>query len=248
MTKTLLRYPGGKSRAIKILNEYLPEGIDVICSPFFGGGSFELSLMEKGVKVFGYDIFTPLVEFWQMAIEQPTKLAEEVQKYHPLSKEKFYELQKEQFVLKTKLERAAVFYVINRASFSGSTLSGGMSPGHPRFNGNSITRLKEFQAHDMSVESLDFKYSIEKHKNDFLYLDPPYYIENHLYGKKGDAHKNFDHEGLAKILKKRRKWMLSYNNCDHIKELYKGYEFVYPSWSYGMSNDKESKEILILNY
>lgn len=245
--KTLLRYPGGKSRAVKILNAYLPE-VDVICSPFFGGGSFELSLVEKGIKVYGYDVFSPLVEFWQVVAEQPEQLADEVAKHYPLEKVKFYELQKTQFTLQTKIERAAVFYVLNRSSFSGSTLSGGMSPGHPRFNQNSIDRLKEFKADGLSVENLDFKYSIARHENHFLYLDPPYFIENYLYGKKGDAHKNFDHEGLAKILKGRKNWMLSYNNCEYIRELYKGYKFVYPQWQYGMSKDKESKEILILNY
>ena len=41
--------------------------------------------------------------------------------------------------------------------------------------------------------------------------------------------------------------MISYNPHPEILELYKDYEIVYPEWAYGMSSDKKSKEILILN-
>jgi len=246
--QTLLRYPGGKSRAVKVLKPYIPGDVKEICSPFFGGGSLEIALANDGVKVYGYDVFKPLVEFWQTVIENPEQLTKEVKSYYPLSKEAFYELQKEQDVLPTKLQRASAFYVLNRCSFSGSTLSGGMSPNHPRFTTGSIEKINKFKAKNLSVECLDFKESINKHENTFLYLDPPYYIKSNLYGKKGNTHKDFDHEGLAETLKSRKGWILSYNNCEYIREIYKGYSFVFPEWAYGMSKDKESKEILILNY
>jgi DNA adenine methylase len=246
--KTLLRYPGGKSRAVKTLNQHLPSGIKEICSPFFGGGSFELFLAEKGIKVYGYDTFTPLVDFWQEALTNASEMADIVSGFHPLSKERFYALQKQQANFDSKIYRAASFYVLNRCSFSGSTLSGGMSPNHPRFNENAINRLREFSITNLSVDELSFEKSIPKHNDLFLYLDPPYYIENYLYGTKGDKHKNFNHEGLAELLKKRKGWILSYNNCGFIKDLYKDYEIVFPEWSYGMSKDKKSKEILVINY
>jgi hypothetical protein len=41
--------------------------------------------------------------------------------------------------------------------------------------------------------------------------------------------------------------VISYNPHPEIKELYKDYETVYPKWAYGMSTDKTSKEMLILN-
>ena len=245
---TLLRYPGGKSRAVKILKPYIPKDIREICSPFFGGGSLEISLANDGVNVFGYDIFKSLIEFWQTVIEEPKKLSKEVREYHPISKNYFYGLQKKQDTMPTKLQRAAAFYVLNRSSFSGATLSGGMSLGHPRFTLNGIEKINKFNAKNLQVDCLDFEESLKKHKETFLYCDPPYFIKNNLYGKKGDAHKNFNHEGLARILNSRKGWVLSYNNCEYIKELYEGCEFAYPEWSYGMSKKKESKEILILNY
>ena len=245
--KSLLRYPGGKTRAVNLLLTLIPKNTNELCSPFLGGGSIELACTSREIKVYGYDIFTPLIEFWECLLENPNKLADEVEKYYPLPKKKFYELQKIQTSLNTKLERAAVFYVLNRSSFSGSTLSGGMSPDHPRFIRSSIQRIREFYNPNIEVKKMDFKESIHLHPNVFLYLDPPYLIKNNLYGKNGDAHKNFDHIRLFEILNNRNNWILSYNNCQEILELYKDYRILFPVWKYGMSNDKKSREVLILS-
>ncbi len=242
-----MRYPGGKTRGLKTILHYFPKNLSESCSPFFGGGSIEIFLAAKGIKIYGYDIFEPLVEFWQCVLEDKKKLSKKVEEYYPLKKELFYQLQHSQTTFKTKIERAAVYYVLNRSSFSGATLSGGMSPSHPRFTVTSIERLKNFYNPNFSVEVLDFSKSILLHKNIFTYLDPPYLISSSLYGKKGNAHKDFAHEQLATILKKRNNWILSYNDCTAIRALYNGFKIISPSWKYGMSNNKLSKEILIFS-
>ena len=242
-----LRYPGGKTRGVEFITRFFPKNLDKLLSPFFGGGSIELYVASRGTKVFGYDLFSPLVEFWQCLITHPNELAEEVDKYYPLPKDKFYELQNTQTTFRTKLERAAVYYVLNRSSFSGSTLSGGMSPEHPRFTQTSIERLRNFYNPYIDVQKADFKKSLNNHPYTFTYLDPPYLIKSSLYGKKGDAHKDFDHDGLADILKRREHWILSYNDCEEIRELYSGLHIITPNWKYGMSTDKTSKEVLIFS-
>jgi DNA adenine methylase len=68
-----------------------------------------------------------------------------------------------------------------------------------------------------------------------------------LYGDRGSTHKGFDHHGFAEEIKKKNNWVISYNPHPTILELYKDYEIVYPEWTYGMSADKTSKEILVLN-
>lgn len=245
--KSPLRYPGGKTRGIHVITRFFPKNFDVLLSPFFGGGSIEIFVASKGIKVYGYDAFLPLVEFWQCLTEQREQLAAKVEKYWPLSKEKFYELQKIQPCFKDKVERAAIYYVLNRSSFSGATLSGGMSPDHPRFTQASILRLHEFNNPNINVKHADFKTSLKAHPFTFAYLDPPYLIKSSLYGKKGNAHKDFEHEELAALLKKRRHWILSYNDCKDIRDLYAGFNTLTPDWKYGMSDNKSSKEILIFS-
>lgn len=246
-SKSILRYPGGKTRGVEFITRFIPFGVDEILSPFLGGGSIELALAAKGKIVYGYDLFNPLVEFWQSLLKNPTILADKVLKYFPLTKERFYELQNAQDSFATKLERAAVFYVLNRCSFSGATLSGGMSPNHPRFTLTAIERLRCFNNPNIRVKRADFTESLARHPNIFAYLDPPYLIRNSLYGKKGDAHRYFDHYGLAKVLINRENWLLSYNDCDEIRDLYDGHHMITPNWKYGMSNDKSSREILIFS-
>ena len=249
-----LRYPGGKGRAVKFITPYIPANISQICSPFLGGASIELYLATQGIKVWGYDNFQPLITFWQQILKNAKAVASEAEKnYFPLPKKKFYELQKKFHALEDPIISAAAFFVLNRASFSGTTLSGGMSPDHPRLTDSAFKRLQEFNSQHLSVECLDFEDACARHPNTFLYLDPPYYLKNcnNLYGNKGNMHKNFDHRRLADILRKRSGWVLSYNDCQEIRELYKGYKIDNPKWRYGMNNYKqkfckESNEILIV--
>ena len=139
-------------------------------------------------------------------------------------KSDFYRLQKTQEDHGSKYERAAIFFVINRASFSGATFSGGMSPNHPRFTESSIERVARFRTNNLSVEQMDFKDSIPKSRGMLLYLDPPYPLKNcSLYGKKGNMHNGFDHEGLVEIIHARDNWILSYNDTEYIRDLYRGY-------------------------
>jgi DNA adenine methylase len=241
-----LRYPGGKNRAIKAIYPCIPENETKLCSPFLGGASIELACTPK-MQVYGYDVFSPLVDFWQALMDDSDKLADKVEKYYPLSRTKFYNLQKRYINLESKLERAAAFYVLNRCSYSGTTLSGGMSPGHPRFTESSIERLRNFKASNFNVDCLDFREAIPKHNDAFLYLDPPYINGHALYGIKGDTHKGFDHQALADILNDRDKWILSYNDCNTIRDLYSDYTILSVDWIYGMSKDKQSNEILVLS-
>lgn len=253
LIKSPLRYPGGKSRAVKEIWKYIePLEPKTLCSPFFGGGSLEIFCAQKGIKVHGYDNFRPLVDFWRWLLKDPKKLAKNVKTYHPLTpRKKFYDLQKEHVTIKNSFQRAVMFYVLNRTSFSGSTLSGGMASGgvddNPRFTESSIKRINDFKIDNLNVKFASFKISISQHPNDLLYLDPPYLIKNKLYGNRGDLHKNFKHDALAEILKKRKKWILSYNNSKEVRELYSDYRIEEPKWSYGMSKDKKSKEVLIFS-
>ncbi|MCY4232876.1 MAG: DNA adenine methylase [Bacteroidetes bacterium] len=242
-----LRYPGGKSRAVSTLRQYIPEHIDRLVSPFLGGGSLELSCAADGTHVFAADAFELLVNFWNYAKDSPTALAEKVGTYFPLTRTRFYSLQKRIVKMENDLDRAAVFFVLNRSSFSGITLSGGMSPGHPRFTESAIHRLREFRAPNLTVFCADFKDTLSRFPDDFLYLDPPYANGERLYGMNGDMHNGFDHEGLAELLRDRTGWILSYNDHPDIRKMYSGFDLLTPGWQYGMSSNKASNELLILN-
>jgi len=257
--KTPLRYPGGKTRAVTHILPLISEKCKAyghLCSPFLGGGSIELAVAERGFRVYGYDVFDPIVWFWQALLSEPKKLAilaDSFRVSHPdyiLNKENARGLLKEDFVrfrneLKTKsdysLMNAAKVYAINRSSFSGATFSGGFSKraSYARFTDSSIERVMSFKQPNLTVEQADFKVSIPKHPDAFLYCDPPYFLEedrNKLYGIQGSTHAGFDHQGLHDILSQRSGWVLSYNNCPEIRKLYGDYEIIGSEWAMGMKN------------
>jgi DNA adenine methylase len=246
--KSILRYPGGKSRGVNEICNLIPSNTKILFSPFLGGGSIEIACANNGISVFGFDNFKPLVEFWECLLKDPIKLANIVKKYYPLPKSTFYELQKKLPSFKTKFERGAIFYVLNRSSFSGTTLSGGMSPNHERFTLSSIDRLINFKLKNLEVKQADFHDSIDLAQDELMYVDPPYLINQSLYGTKGNLHKGFDHLGLSKLLKNKVNWILSYNNSEEILKLYEDYYIYSPKWTYGMSQNKTSREVLILSH
>lgn len=237
-TKSPLRYPGGKTRAVDRILPHIPESERTVMSPFIGGGSVELALCDRGQWVWGYDAFEPLVTFWHYAQHYAYYLAEEVERrYHPLTPQEFRRLQRE-LPRMSGVVQAAAFYAVNRSSFSGSTLSGGMSPGHPRFNAAAIERLRRFSAPNLSVHRDDFRESIPRHPEEWLFCDPPYMLgvgRNSLYGRQGDLHRGFVHRDLADLLLDRGRWTLTYNDTPEIREMYSDDCEIYPaSWSYGM--------------
>ncbi|MCY4561449.1 MAG: DNA adenine methylase [Flavobacteriaceae bacterium] len=246
-SRSPLRYPGGKTRALSVLREYMPSGIKRLVSPFLGGGSLELSCAADGIDVWAADAFELLVNFWEYAQKSPKSLSERVESYFPLKRHEFYSLQKSIVQMENNSERAAIFFVLNRSSFSGITLSGGMSPGHPRFTESSIERLRNFYAPNLHVSCADFKDTLALYPDDFLYLDPPYANGGRLYGVQGHMHDDFDHEGLAQRLSHRTGWMLSYNDHPDIRKMYARFKILTPDWQYGMSSNKRSNELLILN-
>lgn len=250
--KSPLRYPGGKSRAVKHISQYIPT-ITSMVSPFFGGGSIEIAQATKGVEVKGYDIFDPLVCFWKYQLGDRQGLYDAIQKLHPMSKEQFSHYQTVNPTLPDGVEKAAMFYALNRASFSGSTMSGGMSIGHDRFNASNMETVLNFTVPSLSVEHGDFAYSITKNPDAFLYLDPPYLLQgaaNSLYGNKGSTHRGFNHGDLFDLVKDRPNWIMSYNGGDGIKQRYADFHMTTPQWSYGMTKDRQataSNEVLIFS-
>ena len=256
--KSPLRYPGGKTRACKIIDKILNEettikDYKVLLSPFFGGGSFEFFVQNKyNLPIKANDKFLPLISFWEKAKYKKNELCDKVTELRPASKEDFYKYRKRVMTTKNKLNRAAYYFVLNRCSFSGSTLSGGYSKqsANKRFTESSIDRIKKLDLSHVNFYNEDCIDFITNNvtEDSLLFLDPPYYIKDKLYGYNGDMHESFDHIALANTLKKHDNWILCYNNDKYIKKLYKDYEIKEVNWSYGMNKSKKSSEILILNF
>jgi DNA adenine methylase len=245
-----LRYPGGKTRSVKLLEKFVPDGHREFVSPFVGGGSFEVCLAKRGV-VKCYDIFNPLVVYWNWLLREPEVLADKVQTYIPVNANKFKELRtwlinNQNYV---DIEVAATYFVLNRCSFSGTTLSGGYSnaAAEGRFNQASIDRIRNSNLQNIAIGCQSFEETLREPTNAFIFADPPYYTAVGLYGINGEG-QNINHEKLRDLIIQSPNWMITYDDCPEIRELYKDYAIISVAWAYGMNESKKSNEIVILSH
>jgi len=252
-----LRYPGGKTKASTILHQILIQkyninSFDNIISPFFGGGSFEFFLQNKyNINIIANDIFLPLYNFWFSCKFYKFDLCS---KLYPLidniNKNKFLYFKNNIYYQNNYINSAYMYFIINRCSFSGSTLSGGYSyeSSKNRFTKSSIDKINNLDLSNFIIHNYDFQdfLDIYDSDNNFIFLDPPYYLDNNkLYGNNGDLHQNFDHIKLFNNLLFKNNWMMTYNNCKFIKELYNNYHIIETNWNYGMNKSKKSSELII---
>lgn len=255
-----LRYPGGKTRACKIIDNILIEHFDLkhfdtLLSPFFGGGSFEFYFQNKyNIKIIANDKFIPLYNFWKQIQTNKQILCDELKKITTVSKELFAKYRNTIMELNDNvLQQSLQYFIINRCSFSGATLSGGFSKESSvkRYTMSSINKIESIDFKNIEIYNFDFEHCINNFitEKTLMFLDPPYYLEKQskLYGNNGDMHENFNHLLLFDIIKTKKNWILTYNNCDYIKTLYKDYLIIEVSWSYSMNKTKESSEIIIIS-
>ena len=259
-----LRYPGGKTRACAIIHDVILQNFDItnfdtVVSPFFGGGSFEFYLQNRyGFKLIVNDKFRPLYNFWNQVKVDKNILCEELRKINSVSKQQFTDYRNSIMSLNDNmLQQSIQYFIINRCSFSGSTLSGGFSEeaSHKRFTLSSIRKIESLDFTDIELFNHDFYDfitgvdTLHSRNKSLLFVDPPYYLErkSKLYGNKGDMHEGFDHKLLFDLLNTKKNWILTYNNCEYIKKMYKNYIIIDANWSYGMNTSKVSSEIIIIS-
>ena len=267
MIKSPLRYPGGKSRAIKSIAECLPEKFSEFREPFVGGGSVFIYLKQQfpNLKISINDLNPELFLFWHLAKSDLSKLVSAVRQVKENSQDGkllFAKLAHVNVNTLSDLERAVRFFVLNRITFSGTIESGGFSleSFQKRFTNSSIDRLEKLEnilTQDIQVTNLDYSHLInEPGKEVFIFLDPPYVKaeKSKLYGKKGDLHTGFDHQIFASNLKQcPHNWLITYDDCPEIRENFKWANIIAWELQYGMNNYKQKKaekgkELFISNY
>ena len=264
MIKSPLRYPGGKSRAVETIAKLIPD-FDEFREPFLGGGSVFVYVKQRfpNKKYWINDLYAELYKFWEMTQKDVDTLIAKVYEWkekYTIGKE-LYQFLNENLYSFTDLERAAAFFVYNRITFSGTTLSGGYSEGAftGRFTESSIKRLNDLRQviNGSLITNYDYEEVIKKEgENVFVFLDPPYYsaTKSALYGKNGHLHKSFDHKRFAENMRNcKHKWLITYDDSEYIRNLFSFAHITPWNLTYGMRNitensDQVGKELFISNY
>ena len=271
--KTPLRYPGGKSRAVKYLIPRMPKDMIEYREAFLGGGSVAIAVTKEypDIPVWVNDLYEPLVNFWKKLQSESDALYVLLSAYKEeyntpdKARELFNQMKVDLNDRKTpELQRAAAFYVINKCSFSGLTESSSFSAqaSDHNFTVRGIENLPKY-----SELIQDWKITCGPYWDmmmtsapvgTFWFFDPPYDIKDNLYGKKGELHKGFNHEEFHAWITQgnvKDRWMITYNTNPTLMEWYDGFyqikwDLTYTMRSVGdyMNEQKDRAELLITNY
>ena len=270
--KTPLRYPGGKSRALSKLFQFIPNLSDYTeyREPFLGGGSvaIEVSKRYPHLKIWVNDLYEPLYNFWRQIQNNGEEIKDKLIEYKSLypnpDKARGLFVESKELVndqTLDSLDRAVRFYIVNKCSFSGLTENSSFSQqaSISNFSMNGIEKLTGYQEmiSNWKFTNESYEQLLSDDRSVFIYLDPPYEIKDNLYGGKGGTmHKRFDHDEFAiQCDRYASSQLVSYNSDQIIRDRFDGWtvaEFAhtYTMRSVGSYNiDQASrKELVLYNY
>ena len=244
-----LRYAGGKSLAVGHIVEHIPDGIGKLVSPFVGGASVEIACaLELGIRVQAYDIFDILTNYWQVQLDEPHILASRIAEWQSTKeryaavKERLRQHWKQEELITDSLELAAHYWFNHNLSY-GPGFLGWMSKIYeePKRYHRLLDKVRDFSCPELSVQQGSFEDTIPCHKNEFLYCDPPYYLEGNskmfrgIYPQRNFPvhHKGFNHKLLRDLLHSHGGgFVLSYNDCETIRSWYSDFRIIEVQWQY----------------
>ena len=242
-----LRYPGGKTSIFSFMSSLFYENSLIgysYAEPYAGGCGLALQLLfnEFVDKVYLNDYDKSIYSFWFTTLYHPNELCDWIEDVS-VNLENWYECRSiYQNTSSDLISLAKATFFLNRTNVSG-VLKGGVIGGQKqqgkykidaRFNKqdliNRIQKIALFKEriHLFNLDGVDFVKKINRKKDDiFIYFDPPY------YQKGSDLYMNYfkdkDHLRLKIIIEKlKKKWIVSYDNHEFIKNIYSNnYQVVY---------------------
>jgi len=267
--KTPLRYPGGKSRAMKTLGHYFPHEITDYREPFLGGGSVALWVTQQypDANIWVNDAYGNLVDFWQALQKRPTTARTYIRHWKnqigddPVKGRELFDWMKEHINKQESFTRGCWFYVLNKMSFSGLGESSGFSAQAQKqnFTIKGIEALPKYGEliQKWKITQTDWGELIKDDEDAFVFLDPPYEIDSGLYGKNGEHHIHFNHDKFAeKLQKSKSKHLITYNADQKVMDRFPTYKQKTWDLTYTMRSNSEKytkeqvdrKELILLNY
>jgi len=245
---------GGKSKLSKEIINLFPEHKHYV--EVFGWGLSILFAKPNSKLETINDINNELINLWEIIKYHPQTLSHYLNQMFT-SRVIFNNIKLWKYKPSHDIERAAYFYYLISQSFWSKGSHFAMSSKSWRKPKNlykSFTkwtqRLKFVTIENMSFEKLITTYDTSK--DTFFYLDPPYYNYEKVYTSWFSKEQ---HLLLRDTLKNiQGKFLLSYNDCTEIRELYKDFnitsskEIEYTLWKNSDWKHKKVTELYISNY
>lgn len=215
----------------------------------FGGAGWILFAKESHAKIeVCNDINGQLVNLFRVVKYHPEALQKELD-WILMSREQFFDALQDTKGL-TDIQRAAKFWIAIKESFGSDCCSFGVRPKNIE-DGIAFLRETSKRLRKVVIENVDFEQLIKTYdrKAALFYLDPPYYNAEKYYP---DRFQPEDHMRLKNALEKiQGKFILSYNDCPEIRELYQGYRIIESDRNDNLASKTKARryrELIIKNY
>lgn len=252
MMNSFIAWIGGKKLLRKYIIEQFPDNQNLDrYIEVFGGAGWVLFGKEPGkhLEVFN-DIDSNLINLYRCIKYHCGELQKELD-WLVVSREQFFDY-KEKYNLHglTDIQRAARYFYVIKSSFGSDRKTFGTNK---KNLANTIDYLPEVsdRLKNVVIENLDYQRLIKVYDRPkaLFYLDPPYLGTEKYY----DSGFNLeDHKKLCSILKEiKGKFILSYNDNDFIREIYKDFYIEAVARNNNMAskcNPNSYEEIIIRNF
>ena len=261
-----LRYPGGKACLYNMLVQILQYNHlnTHYAEPYAGGCGLALSLLiKKNIShIHINDLDISIWAFWHCVLNQTEEFIKKIIET-PITLEQWHiqrEIHKQQNT-NNLIKLGFSTFFLNRTNRSGIIKWAGPIGGLKqdgkykldcRFNKTSlITRIKTIQSFKdqitlTNMDAIDFIYHCNKSlpQKSLLFIDPPYYNKGaELYT---NFYKKIDHRNLSKIIQNSNfPWIITYDNVNEIKSLYKQSKQLNFNINYSLQTKKKGNELLI---
>lgn len=270
--KPFIQWVGGKREMIPQYKPFIPNKYRTYFEPFLGGGAMFFHLKPKNAILSDNNLM--LIKTYEGVRDNPDKvisILKLLKQKH--SKELYMEIRNidRKFNILEDLESAEIaarFIYLNQTGFNGVyrvnkkdqfNVPIGSSLNRLICDKNNLLKVSAFLK-SITIKYADFDTIINSiGKDDFVYLDPPYYPVSKYSDFTRYTKEKFYKEDQARLKRavdvlsrKGTKVMLSNSDCEFIKNLYKKYiiKTVYSSRTLNSKKDRRGKitELLILNY
>lgn len=249
--KAAFGWVGGKSKLANTIIAQFPNHVGY-CEVF--GGALNILYRKERSKIeIVNDINSDLINLHKVIQKNPQTLSLYLNEMF-ISRDIFNDIRHKRLLPRNKIQEAAFYYYKTVLSFG----SKGTSFAMPKYNRAPKNiyrsfklwsdRLKGVVIENMEFEKLIVNYDYE---DMLFYLDPPY-IGTESYYDMPSGFNITKHELLAKLLKNiKGKFVLSYNDCEVVRKLYKGFNIKEVGTSYCLNNkhrNNYAKELIINNF
>ena len=242
--KSFIPWVGGKSLLAKKIVEQFPDDIDRYIEVFGGGGSI-LFHKENHAKLEVYnDLNSCLVNLFRCAKYHRAELQREISGYFN-SREVFEEIKEKMKISGfTDIQRAAMVYVQVKISYGSDTKTFGCN--RKSLSSDYLEQIEK-RLERVVIENKDFEDLIKVYDRPkaLFYCDPPYHKTENYYDA---TFTEADHERLKAILNGiKGRFILSYNDDEYIRELYREFEIIPVERQNNLSKGTY-KELIIRNF